>query len=190
MRILFILILIVQLSIFGSCRNTPVVPNVFVNAATNGFVQRLGVLYWNGQLFSGNQYALHPSGDTAFITPFYHGREYGVSKQWYANKQLKEVRHFVHGKKTGIHTGWWDNGRLQFVYHFGEDVFEGSVKEWYANGRLFRQMHYTKGTENGLQQVWQPDGRVFANYEARNGRNYGLTGTMHCKNYWDKVVVK
>ena len=165
-----------------SCKETiAVVPAVFVHAATKGFVQRQGVLYLNGRPFSGNQYALYRSGDTAFITPFYNGREYGVAKQWYENKQLKEVRHFVQGKKTGIHTGWWENGQLQFVYHFNKDAFEGSVQEWYANGRLFRHMHYTNGRENGMQQVWQPDGSVFANYEARNGRNYGLTGTMHCK---------
>jgi antitoxin component YwqK of YwqJK toxin-antitoxin module len=190
MRSLVLSIIILPLSTCYSCRNTPEAPDVFVNAATNGFVQRQGVLYWKNKPFSGNQYALYATGDTAFVTPFYNGREYGVAKQWYANRQLKEVRHFVHGRKTGVHTGWWENGQLQFVYHFSEDAFEGAVQEWYSNGRLFRQMHYTNGTENGLQQIWQPNGSVFANYEALNGRNYGLTGTMHCKNYWDKVVIK
>lgn len=182
------------LIIGNSCRDKatapPAVPAIFINAATNRFVLQHGVMYLNGIPFSGHQYALYATGDTAFVTPFYNGRAYGISKQWYANKQLKELRHFADGKKTGIHTGWWENGQLQFMYHFSQDVFEGVVKEWYANGRLFREMRYINGNESGRQQVWQPDGSVFANYEARNGRNYGLTGTMHCKNYWDKVIVK
>lgn len=161
-------------------------PAVMVNAAVKGFLLNKGVLYLNGKPFSGKQYTLYPTGDTACITPYFNGREHGVARQWYTNRQVKEIRHYENGHKTGEHTGWWDNGQLQFVYHFNNDVYEGALKEWYANGQLFRQMHYVNGIESGRQQVWQPNGKVFANYDVRNGRNYGLTGTMHCKNYWQQ----
>lgn len=185
---LFLLITSIVAALNSCVHNAsiPVIPHTYVQASDKGFALQQGVLYFNGQPFSGNQYDLYATGDTALVVPFYKGREYGMARQWYENRQLKEVRFYVNGQKTGKHSGWWQNGQLQFVYHFSKDMFEGTVKEWYANGRLFRQMHYTNGTENGLQQIWQPDGRVFANYEARDGRNYGLTGTMHCKNYWNK----
>lgn len=190
MRLFLIILFMVVLSSCVHQYPMPVIPPVYVAVSNKGFALQQGILYLNGQPFSGHQYALRSIGDTAMVVPFYKGREYGMARQWYENGQLKEVRFFVNGQKTGEHTGWWQNGQLQFVYHFSNDMFEGMVKEWYANGRLFRQMHYAAGTENGLQQIWQPDGKLFANYEARDGRNYGLTGTMHCKNYRNKVVTK
>jgi len=184
MRVVIIILLIVC----SACEHRPmqshVIPAVWVPAADNSFHQQQGVLLYNQQPFSGYQYTLFLNGDTAMITPFSNGRISGIAKQWHEHKQLKEVRLFENGQKTGEHRGWWPNGQLQFVYHFNNDVFEGTVQEWFANGQLFRKMYYIQGHENGLQQIWQPNGVVFANYEVRNGRNYGLTGTMHCKNQW------
>jgi hypothetical protein len=48
-------------------------------------------------------------------------------------------------------------------------------------------MHYHEGREEGMQQIWRPDGALHANYAAINGRNYGLTGTLHCKNVFSRV---
>jgi antitoxin component YwqK of YwqJK toxin-antitoxin module len=174
-----------------ACRNhtsavrKPAVPAVWVIAG-EGFEQKQGVLYFHQQPFSGYQYGLFENGDTFFITPYYNGRAEGIARQWYPNKQLKEVRCYINGQKSGEHKGWWLNGTPQFVYHFNNDAFNGLVKEWYVNGRPFRHMQYVNGQENGLQQIWQPNGAVFANYEVRNGRDYGLTGTMHCKNYFTR----
>lgn len=185
---------VIIVAIQPRCSNSEVTPKVisqiYVQVTAGGFVLKQGVLYFNSKPFTGKQYDLYETGDTAFVTPYYNGRAHGACHQWHINKQLKEVRYFLNGYKTGVHTGWWDNGQLQFVYHFNNDVFEGTVKEWYENGQLFRNMNYVKGIESGRQQIWQPDGKVFANYEVRNGRNYGLTGTMHCKNYWNQVVVQ
>ena len=173
---------ILLIAVLFSCRAKDVIqiPALWVNADKEYFEQKQGVLYLHHQPFSGHQYALFENGDTAFVSAFYNGREEGLAKEWYANKQLKEIRRFANGKKVGEHKGWWENGRQKFIYHFAEDVFNGQVKEWYANGQAFRHMNYSKGYETGLQRIWQPDGSVFANYEVRNGRNYGLTGTTHC----------
>ena len=189
-----ILLHVTIVMMFARCSNNQttlqVVPEIYTLLTDTGFALKQGILYLSGKPFTGKQYELYETGDTAFVTPYYNGREHGTCHHWYINKQLKEERYFLNGYKTGVHTGWWDNGQLQFVYHFNNDVFEGTVKEWYANGQLFRNMNYSKGIESGRQQIWQPDGKVFANYEVRNGRNYGLTGTMHCKNYWNQVVVQ
>lgn len=189
-----ILLFILIIALLPQCRNNQtkqlVVPEVYTLASDKGFVLTQGVLCLSGKPFTGKQYDLYENGDTAFVNPYYNGREHGACRQWHVNKLLKEERFFLNGYKTGVHTGWWDNGQLQFVYHFNNDVFEGTVKEWYENGQLFRHMNYSKGIECGRQQIWQPDGKVFANYEVRNGRNYGLTGTMHCKNYRSQIVAQ
>jgi antitoxin component YwqK of YwqJK toxin-antitoxin module len=187
---LFFIIILILTRCSNSETTAQVVPEVYKLVSDKGFVLKQGVLYLSEKPFTGKQFDLYVTGDTALVTQYYNGREHGVCRQWYENKQLKEERYFLNGYKTGVHTGWWDNGQLQFVYHFNNDVFEGAAKEWYENGRLFRNMNYVKGIESGRQQIWQPDGKVFANYEVRNGRNYGLTGTMHCKNYRSQVIAQ
>lgn len=128
--------------------------------ARQGFTERHGIVYLHGKPFSGNQFMQYDNGDTAF------------------------VRHYTNGRKTGRHRGWWPGGQLKSEYHYGNDVYEGSVKEWFENGKPYRSMNYAGGQESGRQQIHLPDGTLYANYEVRNGRNYGMTGTRHCKNYW------
>ena len=132
----------------------------YVSAAEQGWRQHKGIMYLHDQAFTGFQFGLYENGDTMFVATY------------------------LKGKRNGGHKGWWQNGLPKFVYHLKQDVYEGSVKEWHENGALFRDMHYTEGHESGLQQIRLADGALYANYEVRNGRNYGLTGTMHCKNYW------
>ncbi len=160
------------------------VPNNYVNTDTAVFQTHKGITYHNQQPFSGWQYSLYENGDTASITPFVDGKENGIATQWYENKQLKEIRLFDAGKRSGEHKGWWENGQLKFIHHYAGDLFEGNQKEWYPDGTQYKEMNYEKGYEKGLQKIWRPDGRLHANYEVRNGRNYGLTGSMHCKNVW------
>jgi antitoxin component YwqK of YwqJK toxin-antitoxin module len=182
--ILFIAACYCMMGCYSRPAGIPEIPATYVNADNNKFRQRQGVLYLDHQPFSGHQYLLYENGDTAFVLPFSQGREYGIARQWYPNRQLKEVRVYENGKKSGKHTGWWENGRLKFIYQFKKDVFDGPLKEWHANGQPFRSMNYIEGQESGLQQIHLADGSLYANYEVRNGRNYGLTGTRHCKNYW------
>ncbi len=158
------------------------IPRVFINTADPTLRRSEGMLYLGQGPFSGWEYELYDNGDTALLTSFYNGREAGVSRCWYPNKQLKEIRRYDNGRKAGEHKGWWENGQLRFVYHFGNDEYEGTVQEWYPDGQLFRSMNYRQGKEEGMQQIWRPNGTLHANYAVKGGRNYGLTGTMHCKN--------
>jgi len=165
----------------GSGGKTPI-PHVFIDAADPVLRRSEGML-WLGQTpFSGWQYQLYDTGDTALLASFYDGRECGASRYWYPNKRLKEIRQYSNGRKTGEHKGWWENGQLKFIYHFSNDEYEGAVQEWYPNGQQYRSMHYHQGKEEGMQQIWRPNGTLHANYDVVDGRNYGLTGTMHCKN--------
>jgi antitoxin component YwqK of YwqJK toxin-antitoxin module len=173
--------------IFNSCywkNKELLVPNVYVNMDKENFTTHNGMTWHDQTPFSGWQYSLYENADTASLIPFIDGKEYGIAKQWYANKQLKEIRLFENGKRTSEHKGWWENGQLKFIHHYTNDLFEGNQQEWYADGTKYKEMNYAEGHEKGLQKIWRPDGRLHANYEVRNGRNYGLTGNMHCKNIW------
>ena len=160
------------------------IPQLYINMNQGNFITKQAVTYHDQQPFSGWQYSLFENGDTSSLTPFLDGKESGIAKEWYGNKELKEVRLYTNGKKTGEHTGWWENGQLKFIHHYTNDLSEGSQEEWYPDGNPYKELNYSAGYEKGRQKIWRPDGRLHANYEVRNGRNYGLTGTMHCKNIW------
>jgi len=160
------------------------IPFVLANFSENRFLTKQGITYFDQQPFSGWQFSLYENGDTASITPFFHGKEWGIARQWYPGKVLKAIRSYIDGKKTGEHKSWWDNGKPKYLYHFTNDEYDGELKEWFPNGQICREMNYKNGHESGLQRIWRQDGFLYANYEVRNGRNYGLTGRMHCKNIW------
>ena len=170
-----------------SCRhNQPVVPSVFVNIS-QPFKTQQGITSLNNKLFSGWQFGLYATGDTALLVPYYNGKENGIVKSWYANRQLSEVRIYTDGKKTGVHKAWWPDDKPKFEYHFVNDVYEGSVKEWNAAGLLYKEFQYKNGQENGLQRQYFSDGSLQFNYEAKNGRNYGWTGVKNCVNIKDSI---
>ncbi|MGC4022562.1 MAG: hypothetical protein QM734_11755 [Cyclobacteriaceae bacterium] len=156
------------------------IPPFYVNLSDGKIKTQQGVTSLNDKLFSGWTYELFPSGDTLSLTPYLNGKEEGISRQWYANKQLKERRFFHEGKKEGEHIGWYENGFLKFIYNYKNDVYHGHVKEWQSNKIMYRDFNYIDGYEFGLQKMWESDGRLKANYEVRNGRKYGLTGSKNC----------
>jgi antitoxin component YwqK of YwqJK toxin-antitoxin module len=148
-----------------------------------------GACFVNEAFFTGRLYGLNKKGDTTFIREYKNGLENGISKQFYEDGKLAEIRFYKDGKKTGEHLAYWPNGNKKFAYHFKDDLFEGEQREWYENGKHFQVMHYMGGHENGLQTAWNPDGTLAANYEAKNGRNYGNIGRKNCKSIWEKDSV-
>lgn len=174
-------------SLMGCGHDKIVVPATFVNVQQGNLVTREGITYIHGQPFSGWEYAVYNDHDTAFVMPFFNGRENGMSKSWYETGQLKEVRIFENGKKIGVHKGWWPDGKQKFEYHFSHDVYEGSVMDWFPSGKLFRNFTYKNGQENGMQVQYFSNGVLQFNYEAKDGRNYGLTGVKNCVNVSDSI---
>ncbi|MFD2932367.1 toxin-antitoxin system YwqK family antitoxin [Spirosoma flavum] len=180
------------LCLFDCQQSTPktvAIPGVFVSVDQSGWQKTEGNLWLTDTLFSGWQYQLWPTGDTAFVCGFNQGKAEGLHRQWYPNHRPKESRHYRKGWQEGEQRGWFPSGRQAFIYHFQNDVYEGNVNEWYSNGRPARTSDYHEGHENGLQRLWYADGSLKANYVARNGRNYGFTGVKNCVNVWDSLIV-
>ncbi len=168
---------------------TPAIPTVLVSADAAGWQRRNGELWLNNQPFSGYQYQRATAGDTLFVGAYLHGKAEGLHRQWYANGQLKEIRHYQNGWQEGEQRGWYESGKRAFVYQFRNDVYEGSRKEWYANGQPALDGHYHEGQENGPQRQWFDTGSLKANYASRHGRHYGFTGVKNCVNVWDSITV-
>ena len=157
------------------------IPEVWVVANDQAFTHNQGILLYNNHPFSGWQYLLYASGDTAKVIPFYAGKEEGWSKNWYPNKALAEQRFYRTGKKENEHKAWWEDGKPKFLYHFSNDEHEGIQQIWAANGTLVQTFHYVKGHEEGHQQAWFEDGTLKSNYVIKAGRRFGLPGVKNCE---------
>jgi len=147
---------------------------------TKGGISSIGSVPITGIVYSLN------NNDVLFIDRYLNGKKDGICRQWYPNKQLKEVRYFESGKYESEHKGWWEDGKQKFIYHYKNDEFDGNVEEWQSDGLLFRDFNFKNGYEDGMQRMWYANGKIKANYFATNGRQYGLTGTKHCVNVLEK----
>jgi antitoxin component YwqK of YwqJK toxin-antitoxin module len=190
-------VLMLTLIFFSSCKNEEKkivfskqlkkVPLVYKDASNYLFQMNQDTVYFNNKKFSGIQYSLYKQGDTVFIKPYLNGLEEGITKKWYANKQLAEERLYIDGKKEGIHKGWWENGKRKFEFAVSNDEYTNEFKEWNSNGLLVKHFHYKNGQENGSQQLYYENGKIKANYVIINGKRYGLLGTKNCKNVSDSI---
>ena len=166
------------------------VPNIYFNDNDGKYTHENGIFLRNGKSYSGNLVMLYSEYDTAGIIPFYNGLEEGWSRKYYTHKKTAEERLYHLGRKEGTHIGWWENGQLKFIYQFKNDNHEGKAQTWYPGGQLATDNFYEKGYETGLQRSWYPDGVLRANYDARNGRQYGLTGVKNCESVFDSTTKK
>ncbi len=158
------------------------VPNI-VNISTDSkFKFHQDTLYFDQKKYDGYVCKEFQKGDTALFIGYLNGLEEGLSKKWYPNKQISEIRIYHRGKKTGIHKGYYENGKPKFEYHFIQGEHHGIAKEWYENGQDYKIFHYNMGYEEGSQKAWWQNGVIRANYVVKNGRRYGLIGLKLCMN--------
>lgn len=166
------------------------VPKLYLPASDSGFHFKQDTFYYFGRTYSGHTYALYPNGDSLFSGSYLNGKEEGIFKKWYPNRQLAETRIYIDGNKEGFHQGWWENGKRKFEYHFLNAENNGELKEWAKTGQPYRFFHYRMGQEEGSQKMWWANGTIRANYVIRNGKKYGLLGLKICSNSYDSIVKK
>jgi antitoxin component YwqK of YwqJK toxin-antitoxin module len=195
---IFLSILLCFILIQFGCENTiapsvlendTAIPNIVKSITDLKFKFQQDTLYYNHEKYDGYVFKEFQKGDTAIFTGYLNGLEEGVSKKWYPNKQLFEIREYHQGKKTGTHKGYWENGNKKFEYHFLNGEHNGSAKEWYENGQDYKFFHYKMGYEEGSQKAWWENGVIRANYVVKNGRRYGLIGLKLCMNPEDSVKI-
>lgn len=145
-----------------------------------------GITYINGCVATGIVFQLDKKGDTLSLEKYVCGKPEGIAYKKYDAVHFCYRRNFSKGKAEGTQYSWWDNGRLKQQATYKHDVFDSYVLEWCSNGLLTRFNHYRNGHEEGKQQLWYDNGQLRANYVVRNGRQYGLSGTMNCYNATEK----
>jgi len=161
-----------------------------VNEESSQCHQSGGLMYVDGELFSGQLFKLYASSkDTMYVRGYMEGKRNGEWRKYYPGLQMAEIRFFKDGQKTGLYRGWWPYGEKKFEYTFRDDEYHGVLKEWNPEGKLVREMNYKKGHEDGAQKVWYDNGKIKSNYVVKNGRRYGLLGTKNCVNISDSLFV-
>jgi antitoxin component YwqK of YwqJK toxin-antitoxin module len=108
----------------------------------------------------------------------------------YSSGRVKRLEERRDGKLDGVVREWYENGARMREFHYRRGVSEGSQRQWYPGGQLFTSFHHHDGQELGQQQMWNPDGTVRSNYVIRNGRRYGLLGSMGCSGSRDSTKVE
>nr|WP_294893977.1 toxin-antitoxin system YwqK family antitoxin [uncultured Pedobacter sp.] len=191
-RLVSNLFLWIAFSFFG-CTNVSA-PNgkkLSLNADSNNFQNRNGIIFLENTPYSGLVYTLYAnSTDTAEIKSYLNGKEDGEWLKYYEDGKLKEKRFFKNGLKEGPYLAWWQNGKKQLQFNFVNDEYEGVCSQWNKDGRLIQQMTYKKGYEEGPQKMFYDNGKVRSNYIIKNGRRFGLLGTKNCINASDSVFKK
>lgn len=166
------------------------IPKRITSAKNTQFNFHQDTLYLGFQKYNGFVIDTLKTGDTATFAGYLNGLEQGISKKWYSNNQIAEIRFYHEGKKVGIHSGYWENGNRKFEYHFVKGEHHGIAKDWYENGQAYKVFNYKMGYENGSQKAWWENGLIRANYVVKNGRRYGLIGLKLCMNPQDSLKTK
>lgn len=162
--------------------NSFMIKRLYYKADSVKVMNKQGVSYTNDNLANGYIIRLNPAHDTIMLTGYVNGKKQGRCYTRFPNRRYQSVEHFINGKAEGRQQKWWENGQLKYEAYFKNDVFDGRLLEWNPNGVLMRDNHYQNGQEAGRQKMWYDNGKLRANYIVKDGRTYGLTGTMNCSN--------
>ena len=96
-----------------------------------------GLLWHNGQWFTGTAVELHPNGALLDESAYEQGRRHGVGREYYPTGELKSEEMCQHGAAHGVCREWSVDGRLTEETH-------------HAGGILLKRL---EPDENGELQV-------------------------------------
>lgn len=140
---------------------------------------RSGRLLHHGRAYSGD---VVDHSDLRFVqkASYKNGVRHGLAQAWYSDGSLAYMRRFSDGLRQGEHVGFWPGGVPQFRFRYVDDLFEGEQASYYKNGMPLELRHYHAGQEVGRQQIWAASGELSSNYIVKEGRRYGLVGSVDC----------
>lgn len=174
---------------YSVSKNRPIFKLV-IPTDSKSIVLKNNTIYFDNKKYDGALYQLYKNkNDTESVVYFSNGIMNGVSKKWYSNKQLMELRYYSNGEKNGPQISFFDNGNKKFEFIAQNDKYEGILKEWNREGQLVHLATFRNGQEEGPQKMWYDNGKIRANYVMLNGKRYGLLGTKNCKNVSDSIFV-
>jgi antitoxin component YwqK of YwqJK toxin-antitoxin module len=146
----------------------------------DGFLEKSGILYYEGEFFTGEVYSKYPNGVRKISIHYKNGLKHGKEYVYYPNGNPVHERNYLLGKKEGTHYGWHENGEIRFQTNFIADRFEGENFSWYPGGRLESYMKFKDGKLLGHKQ-WRMDGMIYMNYVMNDFDRIGLYGAKLCR---------
>lgn len=165
-----------------------IIPDYWVLSSDSNLTIQKELLLLQHEKFSGFIYELAENKkDTLFYNGYLNGLLHGLSKKWYSNNNVLEIRGYEKGKKQGKQISFWENGLKRFEFTANQNQYEGRMQEWDISGRLTHLSNYKNGQEFGEQKMWNTNGKIRSNYIIKNGRRYGLLGTKNCVNVSDSI---
>ena len=180
---LFIWLLIPFLT---SCQEEPVygesvdIPAVEVEWSRLEMRAAEGVLYRDGQPYSGYSAKYYANGQVAERIGWWQGKKEGKREKWFPNGLLSYEATYEAGRLNGVSRSWWNNGKLRTESNHIAGVAEGKQRTWYITGQPYKEMNLKAGREVGFQKAWRKNGKLYVNYEVRNGRQFGLRRSNLC----------
>lgn len=139
-----------------------------------------GLVYCDGQPFSGNSVLSGESGLVLERIFYRNGNRSGALRKWYSNGQLSFEAFYTDNKLNGTSRSWWSDGTLRSESNHLAGRVQGTQTQWYKSGALFKERNIADGKEEGMQRAWRENGQLYTNYEAKNGRIFGLKRSKLC----------
>ena len=139
-----------------------------------------GLVYFEGQPFSGNSIRQNSNGVVVERIAYIKGKRSGALRKWYSSSQLSFEAFYKDNKLNGTSRTWWRDGTLRSESNHKAGTVHGVQKQWYKSGAIFKKRNIVNGKEDGIQRAWRENGQLYTNYEARNGRTFGLKRSKLC----------
>jgi len=156
------------------------VPADSIDVAHPGLSLQNGLYFLNGRPFSGYVRESGAGGHPQRVASYYRGKQHGLTRTFYANGALRDVRSYKDNVGYGRHFGYWESGNIKFDFLYFNDRREGAQKQWYRSGKPYAFLTFRDDREFGMQQAWRESGRLYINYEVRDGIRYGLQKSALC----------
>jgi len=138
--------------------------SIFIMIFTSGFAQvRQGSdgLYCDshGKLFTGTSYEYYADSVVQASIEITKGIPDGLTKIYFENGNLEEVRPFHHGLKHGTWEKWNRQGIKIAEAGYYEDLKDGKWYVWDDSGTLRYDMTYDKGQKTGTWLMFDELGK-------------------------------
>lgn len=147
-----------------------------------------GLVYYQGQPFSGISIDYYNHGIRANQIEYLNGKKHGYYRKWFPSGVLSFESAYKNGKKHGQTRSWWKNKNLRSESNFVDGIASGPQWQWYKSGAKFKRINLVNGKEEGIQQSWRENGKLYNNYEAKNGRIFGLKRSSLCFELKDENI--
>jgi len=87
------------------------------------------------------------------------GKQHGVSKGWWPNGNLKQVRYYKNGETVGKWTYIYINGKKKMEFNYKHGQRNGKWARWYENGQKNFEGYYKDDKRDGLHTGWYKNGQ-------------------------------